>query len=448
MMNVETSERRQSTPAFSAEALPDRPGTTAGVPSERPLFRQEVVEFQRHNRQWGRVVPLQPLPTRLMVWSIAAAVAAIIVFLFVGQYARKETVAGYLAPAAGTARIFAPQQGIVSAVHVEQGQHVDVGQPLLTVDTNQFAVSGDDVNTAILNTLEQQKKSLANQIVVEVRRTSSDRERLTAQMENLQAELGQLSAEIDLQHRRIRLLESVVESGAQLVRRGLVSELDQRRREDAVLEQRRALISLDQRVTSRQGELNEARFKLEQLQFAQAEKLQALRNELSTVEQRIAEVNGRRAYVIRAPVGGNISLVQASVGQAADPKRLQLEIVPGNSPLQAELFVPARAVGLAEVGQDVRILYDAFPYQKFGTYRGRIVKVSHTALTAADVATPVTLKETAYRVTVALDRPDVDVHGRKVPLQPDMLLRADIILETRTLMGWLLNPLMGLRLQG
>src|SRR5438874_9748994 len=72
MTNVETSQRRQSTPALSAEALPDRIGSTAGVPSQQPLFRQEVVEFQRHNRQWGRVVPLQPLPTRLMVWSLAA----------------------------------------------------------------------------------------------------------------------------------------------------------------------------------------------------------------------------------------------------------------------------------------------------------------------------------------------------------------------------------------
>ena len=46
---------------------------------------------------------------------------------------------------------------------------------------------------------------------------------------------------------------------------------------------------------------------------------------------------------------------------------------------------------------------------------------------------PSQLKEPAYTATVALDRPDVDAHGRKVPLQPDMLLKADIILETRTL---------------
>jgi membrane fusion protein len=37
----------------------------------------------------------------------------------------------------------------------------------------------------------------------------------------------------------------------------------------------------------------------------------------------------------------------------------------------------------------------------------------------------------------------VDAYGKRIPLQPDMLLRADIILESRTLMSWLLNPLIG-----
>ena len=83
------------------------------------------------------------------------------------------------------------------------------------------------------------------------------------------------------------------------------------------------------------------------------------------------------------------------------------------------------------------------PLQNFGAYGGRIVKVSRTVLTPADVPAPVELKEPAYRVTAALDRPDVDAHGGRVPLRPDMLLRADIVLDSRALMDWLLNPLLG-----
>ena len=50
------SGRRQASPPPSADALPQSVGAGTNVPSKRPLFRQEVIEFQQHNRQWGRVV--------------------------------------------------------------------------------------------------------------------------------------------------------------------------------------------------------------------------------------------------------------------------------------------------------------------------------------------------------------------------------------------------------
>jgi membrane fusion protein len=418
------------------------------LPSRRPLFRQEVVEFQQHGRQWGSVVPLQPLSTRLIAWFITSVVAAIVAFLFFAQYARKETVAGYLVPASGTARILAPQPGTVSAIYVELGQSVEAGRPLMAVTTSQVASNGEDVNAAILNTLAQQRDQLIHQVATEERRTASDRDRLTAQMQGLEAELGHLGAQIAVQQERIRVAEKLVTSGALLSSKGLVSEVDQRRREEALLEQRQNLNSLNQQYVARRSQLTETRFNVEQLPFVQSEKIQALRNELSSTEQRLAEVNGRRAYVIRAPISGRISSLQASVGQPADPQRLQLQIVPADSPLQAELFIPARAIGFVEVGQNARILYEAFPYQHFGTYRGRVVKVSQTIVTDSDVTTPVRLPGPAYKVTVALEQQNIDAYGKKIPLQPDMLLRADVILERRTLVNWALNPLLSARTQG
>jgi membrane fusion protein len=414
----------------------------------RPLFRQEAIEFQQHGQQWGQVVLLQSLPTRLMVWFIAAAAAAIIAFLFLAQYARKETVTGYLTPAAGTARIFVPQQGTVAAVHVEQGQRVGEGQPLLSVTTSRIAANGEDVDATVLASLARQQDQLTRQIAAEERRTESERDRLAAQIQGLETELGHIVAQIANQRERIRVVERLVAAAAQLAPRGLVSELDQRRREEALLEQRQSLNVLNQQLAARQSQLTEMRYTLEQLPTVMAEKIQLLRNELSAAEQRIAEVGGRRAYVIRAPIAGRVSSLQASVGQVADPQRLQLQIVPAAGELQAELFVPARAIGFVEVGQDVRILYDAFPYQHFGTYRGRIVRLSQTILTGADVSTPVALREPAYKAIVALERLDIDAYGKRVPLQPDMLLKADIILERRTLVEWILNPLLSARIQG
>jgi membrane fusion protein len=442
------SGRRQASPPPSADALPQSVGAGTNVPSKRPLFRQEVIEFQQHNRQWGRVVPLQPLSTKLMVWSIFAAAAGVIAFLFFAQYARKETAPGYLAPVSGTARVFAPQPGTISAVYVQQGEKIEKDQPLLAITTNQIAGSGEDVNVTILNTLDQQKQALTRKIADEVRRTASEQERLRTQIQEHENILGQLDAQMNVQRLRIVILEKMVDAGNQLRAKGLMSEVDQRHREESLLAQRQALIELNQQLMTRKGQLSEVRFNLEQLPFAQSDKIQAMRNELSATDQRIAEVSGRGAYIVRAPIGGRVSLLRASPGQFADPRRVQLQIMPGSGPLHAELFIPVRAIGFVEVGQDVRILFDSFPYQRFGTYHGKITKVSQTVLLASDVEGPVALKEPAYTATVALDRPDVVANGKRFPLQPDMSLRADIILEKRTLVDWIFEPLRHLRSEG
>src|SRR3954467_1629632 len=135
--------------------------------SRRSLLRQEAIEFQQHHRQWGQVVLLQPLPIRIMAWSITAAAGLIIVFLLLAQYARKETVIGYLTPASGTVKIFAPQQGTINAIYIEQGQRVEEAQPLMSVTTSQITANGEDVNAIMLNTLTLHKDSLTRQIVAE-----------------------------------------------------------------------------------------------------------------------------------------------------------------------------------------------------------------------------------------------------------------------------------------
>jgi membrane fusion protein len=416
------------------------------VPSQRLLFRREAIDFQQHNRQWGQVALLQPLSTKILTWFIAAAVALIITLLFFAQYARKETVIGYLTPTTGTAKIFASQQGTIKRIYVKEGEQVKEGQPLLTVETSQIAASGQDINASVLATLESHRNLLTTQILAEEGRMKSEQARLTAMIGGLETEISELRVQIETQNEQIGLSNDLVSSVTGLRGKGLISELEYRKRQLAALEQQQKLNSLNQQLAARKNQFTETRYSLEQLPTVTASKIQSLRSELATTEQRIAEISGRRAYEIRAPAAGRVSTLQASIGQFVDPRRPQMEIIPDGNILQAELYVPTRAVGFVQPGQKVRILYEAFPYQQFGAYGGRVTEVSQTILTKSDASGPIELKEPAYRVTASLDRPDVDAYGKHMPLQADMLLRADIILEKRSLMSWLLDPLLSVRM--
>jgi membrane fusion protein len=49
--------------------------------------------------------------------------------------------------------------------------------------------------------------------------------------------------------------------------------------------------------------------------------------------------------------------------------------------------------------------------------------------------------EPVYRVTVTLAKQNVIAYGEEMPLQPGMQLEADVLLESRRLVEWMLEPL-------
>jgi membrane fusion protein len=410
------------------------------------LFRQEAIDFQRGQRDFGEITLLQPVSTKLLAWLLTAVVAAAIVFLCFAQFSRKQTVAGFLIPAAGTMKVFPTREGVVSELHVEEGQHVEAGDPLFTVATPEVAADGEDVNAAKLASMRHQKEMLEGQIAAEQRTEAAERERLKVLIASSEAEIGDIRRQIEIQTERIQIAESLVSAARELLTKGYMSAVEGRRREDTLLEQRQNLVALRRQLAEKQNKLAETEYSLAELPTATARRVQPLRDEVAMIEQRRAEAKGRSSYIVRAPAAGRVAMLQVRKGQTVQPQRLQLEIVPENSPLRAELLIPTRAAGFVRVGQEVRLLYDAFPHQNFGAYHGRIAELSNTVVTKADATGPIAPEEPVYKATAVLDRPDVDANGRKVPLQAGMLLQAKIILDRRSLVRWILDPLLNKRL--
>jgi membrane fusion protein len=410
--------------------------------SARQLFRQEAIEFQRGQREFGDIALLQPVSTKLLVWLLTAVVTIAIVFLCFAQFSRKQTVSGFLVPAAGTLKVFPTREGVVTAVYVTEGQQVKAGDPLFTVATPEIAADGEDVNAAKLAALKHQKAALGQQIAAEQKNAAAERERLTALVASTQQQIADLRSQIDIQAQRVQLSETLVGAAKDLLAKGYMSVVEGKRREDAVLEHKQALASLRRQVSEQQGKLAEAQYSLKELPTATARKIQPLRDQISEIDQRSADSKGRGSYVVRAPGTGRVSMLQVSKGQTAQLQHLQLEIVPEDAPLQAELLIPTRAAGFVRVGEEVRFLYDAFPYQNFGAYTGHIAELSNTVLTKTDTAGPITPEEPVYKAIAVLDRPDVDASGKKMPLQAGMLLKAEVILDRRSLADWLLDPLL------
>ncbi|MGK3796914.1 hypothetical protein, partial [Enterococcus faecium] len=83
----------------------------------------------------------------------------------------------------------------------------------------------------------------------------------------------------------------------------------------------------------------------------------------------------------------------------------------------------------------------AFPYERFGSFKGTVRAVSRVALDPRQLDAPFKVDEPVYRVSVTPEKQRVNGYGEVVKLQPGMTLSANIILERRSFLEWILEPL-------
>jgi len=385
-------------------------------------------------------------PLRSPRWSLLTAflglsIAAAIAFAATADYARKQTTAGALVPDTETVRITTPRAGILTEPFVANGATVAPGDPLFTVDYRQSLEGGGILDAGVRTALEHQAVLLKEQLAAEELRTQTERGRLEAKIAGQSDELDALSSQRQLADTRVRVAHDRAAVGNDLYRRGLITENDFRAREDAALARQQELAALDQRIANVKQNVREARLELEQLPADIADRVAKLRAGLDDLEQRKAEAAAQGSQIVRAPIAGRVTSLQGTAGMRVEIAKPVLALLPPSSSLRAELFVPSRAIGFVRPGQRVRLMYDAFPFQRFGTYGGKVEGVSETVLAPDEVIGPVHPRDPSYRIIVRLDQPTVAAFGHEVALQPDMTVQADIVLEPRTLLEWLLEPL-------
>jgi membrane fusion protein len=162
----------------------------------------------------------------------------------------------------------------------------------------------------------------------------------------------------------------------------------------------------------------------------------------ATLEQRVAESEARRLQFITAPVGGRVAALPVALGQHVPMGATVAVIIPTGGRLEAELWAPSRSIGFVRPGQEVALSLQAFPYQRFGTVPGTVRMVSSTVLTPGEISLQgLNIQEPVFRIRVSLSREDMHAYGQVVPMQPGMLVSAEIVFDRRTLLQWLFDPI-------
>ena len=404
------------------------------------LFRSEAVDAQRQ-RLHGDVLVLLPPSFLMLGWLLTILVVAAILLLVFGSYARTESAPGYLVPSDRLVKVYAPRVGQITELYVAEGSCVAVGDVLAHIRVDQMTPLGATPEELAQRALDDQIATLEEQIVLEKNHAKGEEGRLRSALENLDAEIATLESQLMAQRDLTASYQSSYDDVHSLVQRGQVSKTDSEQRRQQLLAQQSSERQTAQNWVSTRARRDEVAHQLAQLPTATAQRVSEYEGRLAELEQRVAELEGRKAYVLDAPIAGTVTGLQGIEGRIANPQIPLLSLLPEDSTLEAELYVPSRAMGFVNEGQEVRLLYDAFPYQRFGSYRGTVTAVSGTIIAPNEAVVPFDLREPTYRVSVALNRLEVDAFGKSVRLQPGMMLQANFVLERRSFLDWLLEPL-------
>lgn len=410
------------------------------------LFRQEVVEARRG--EWlGSIIVAAPLSRWVLTLMAVVLATAILLFLLFGHYTRRETVVGRLVPSAGLLNIVAPSAGTVSNLHVHDGQAVKAGDVLLKLSSDQNSAALGDTHALVgmqLNTQrERLEADLADQQLLAKQQADALRSRITL----LEGQLAQIAGQQRIISQQITSNQHLLKRIEPLGAKGYVSEVQIQQQRAAVLDAQNQLRALVRQQLDEQQQLDAVREQLAQLPLNLAAKRNDIERQLAGVAQSVAQNELQRAIVLRAPRDGIVSAVLPKPGQMVGAGQALLSILPAGSGLEAQLLVSSRAIGFVEPGSRVVLRYEAFPYQKFGQQYGRVTDVSRSALGTADLAALIGQEghQPLYRVQVALDRQFVLAYGKRESVKPGMSLEADILMDRRSLLEWVFEPLYGLR---
>jgi membrane fusion protein len=413
--------------------------------AQQGLFREQ--SLRARDLAWqGRPALTLGWPAAFTTFAAAALVVATAALVIFGNYARRVDLQGTVLPNTGLITVFAPSAGRIESLAVEEGEQVDRGTALYTIDVDTATKDGT-VQQLINNVLVAERELLTEQIDRKSRMSEETQKQLRQKINNLDAQIDHLAEQIVTQQGFFKTISDEYNMFRGLLEQRRVSLNEYDARQQAWMQAQSKLQELESNRLRLSGELSDAQYQLATNGITTSDEIDALRAKISEINEKLATGEARRSIEVRAPSAGIVTAIVGHPGQVAGTATPMLKIVPRHTSMQAELLAPSSAIGFIAKGERVLLRYSAFPYQKFGEYLGTVATVSHAALSPDEVqgllagAAPVNQTGPFYRVIVEPDSQSIEINGEDHPLPASMQVQAYVLLDRRPLYQWILEPL-------
>lgn len=163
---------------------------------------------------------------------------------------------------------------------------------------------------------------------------------------------------------------------------------------------------------------------------------------------------------LRAPIDGTVQqLAVTTIGQVVTAGQPLLVVVPSNGPIEIEALVLNQDIGFVALGQDAVVKIDSFPFTRYGTVEGKVLRISRDAVDDRDASgstdtvslargqnigaatgTPRT-QNLVFPVTIEVEKNNIVADGKPITLSPGMTATVEIHTGSRRVIDYVLSPI-------
>lgn len=410
-----------------------------------------------------------PRVIRLTIWALVAFVAFCLLwanFAVVDEVTRGD---GKAIPSSRLQKIQNLEGGIVAELFVREGQIVEVGDPLLRLDDTRFASNVGETEAdrlALLLRVERLSAEVQDRELVvaaevrekapgladnEIELFNSRKQQLLDEVAGLEEQLTQRRQELreyaskqGQSRNSLNLLRQEIQMSEPLVAEGAISQVEVLRLKRAEVEARGQLEATTLAMPRAEAAIKEVERKIDEtrgrFRSEALTQLNEARTELSKIQSTGKALEDRvNRTLVTSPVRGIVKqLLVNTIGGVIQPGSDIVEIVPLGESLLVEARIRPQDIAFLHPGQEAMVKFSAYDYTIYGGLRAELEQIGADTVTDEE-------GNSFYLIQLRTDKSHLGSEERPLLIIPGMVASVDIITGKKSVLSYLLKPIIRAR---
>ncbi|GAB5451549.1 MAG: HlyD family type I secretion periplasmic adaptor subunit [Halioglobus sp.] len=427
---------------------------SSGMPRARARFLAQAIQLEEEGISET---------VKYSVYTVMALLVLVVIWMSLTRISEVTVTPGKVVPKGYIHNVQHLEGGIVSNIHVQDGDRVAAGDLLVSFappatesDFDQLAIRKVflEFDLARLEAVRTGSElELTDALIAYPKLAAKERDSVATQRDSYASELAVIDAAIEARsselHRQrnqvfvlrkeVSLLQKQVDIRSELAAKHAISQTDLL----SVQSQHAALVT---DLLQAEDSVRVARTALEEERERRNEALARQRktreDEASAVESQLADVQSALVKAkdkldrlkVYSPVNGiiqglNVTTINAVV-RSGD---VIMQVVPVEDEMIVESRLRPNEVGYVYLGQEAEVKVDSYDATRFGTLKGVVHQISPSTY----------LDENAnpyYKVKVSLEKSFMGAQKGEMDIIPGMTVQADIITGSKSILEYLMKP--------